>query len=299
MWKPALNLPGALEALFLPGKEGIVGTSDEGMFLWSFRQLDDDNISIGPARLIDASKGVKRVRLGPGGNRLAIWHEDHAYIYSVPDFRFISRIGNHNGGEVLGPSFSADEQLLAVSRWNNEHIKIWNVASSDLVQTIHISYSRGVTHGHAEFTPDGKWLFVTTMEDLRVYEPGSWILRASVPWRSGGNQQAFLAGGKVVAVLTDPAGAVVHLVTIPDFQELAVLEAASNSTIARLGTSGDGLKLFAVREDGEVDVWNLPLIASGLAELGLDWDAALPTSSSPKRTAIPRFRLEGSAESEN
>jgi WD40 repeat protein len=126
-----LPLPGALEALFLPDTAGIVATSDEGMFLWSFSRLDDHNrISIAPVRLIDASKGLKRVRLGPGGDRLAMWHEDHARIYSVPDFRFISRTGNHNGGDVLGPSFSADEQLLAICRWNNEHITIWNIAAS-------------------------------------------------------------------------------------------------------------------------------------------------------------------------
>ena len=49
----------------------------------------------------------------------------------------------------------------------------------------------------------------------------------------------------------------------------------------------------------EVDVWNLPLIAAGLAELGLDWDAPLPAASSSKRTALPRFHLEDSAVSGN
>jgi hypothetical protein len=170
---------------------------------------------------------------------------------------------------------------------------------ANLLQTIRISYTRGVTLGRAEFTPDGKWLFVSTLEDLRLYDPTSWTLRASVPWKSGGNQQAFLAGGKVAAVVTDSTGVAVHLLSLPDFQEQAVLETANNSTIVHLGTSGDGLKLFAVREDGEVDVWNLPLIAAGLAELGLDWDAPLPATSSPKRTASPRFHLEHSAVSGN
>ena len=116
---------------------------------------------------------------------------------------------------------------------------------------------------------------------------------ASSPWKSGANQLAFLAGGKIVAVgKMEATAAAVHLLTIPDFKELAVLETASNSAIAYLGTSGDGLNLFAKREDGEVNVWNLPLIAAGLEELGLAWDAPLPAPGASKRTGPPRFRVE-------
>jgi WD40 repeat protein len=295
-----LPLPGAQAAVFLRGQAGLVASCDRGLFSWSFKAGQKaGEIRIASPLCISDEEGWTHVRLGPSGRRLAAWHDDHAHIYSLPGFHPVSRTSNYRGGNVLGPSFSADEELLAVDRWNNEDIPIWNITSGNLLHTIHVTYALGVTHGRAEFTPDGEWLCVTTLEDLRLYKPGGWNLHASVPWKTGANAQAFLAGGKVAAVVTSLTGVAVHLLSLPDFRELAVLETANHAAILQLGTSGDGLKLFAVREDGEVDVWNLPLIASGLAELGLDWDAALPTPSSPKRTAPPRFRLEDSAALEN
>jgi WD40 repeat protein len=295
-----LPLPGARTPVFLPGQAGLVASSDRGLFSWSLQaDAESGEIWIESPRCIVGEEGWTQVRVGPTGRRLAAWHDDHGHVYSLPDFRQVSRTSDHVGGSVLGPSFSADEELLTVNRWNNVDIPIWNITTGKLLKAIRVTFGRGETHGRAEFTPDGKWLFVTTMEDLRLYELGSWTLRASLPWKSGVNQQAFLAKGKVAAVVTDSTAVAVHLLSLPDFQELAVLETANNSAIAHLGTSGDGLKLFAVREDGEVDVWNLPLIAAGLAELGLDWDDRLPAPSSPKRHAPPRFRLLDSALSEN
>jgi hypothetical protein len=294
-----LPLTGAREPLFLPAQAGLVATSEQGLFTWPFTPgSGGEELLVGPRRLITGSEGRTQARLGPKGLRLALWQDDHAQIYSLPDLRPISQTGKHGGGAVLGPSFSADEELLAVACWNSLGVSIWNIATSNLAHRISLTNSRGPTTGRAEFTPDGKWLFATTLEDLRLYEPGSWSLHASIPWKSRGSQQAFLANGKIVAVVSDKTAVAVHLLKLPEFKELAVLETANNKTIAHLGFSGNGLKLFAVREDGEVEIWNLPLIAAGLAELGLAWDAPLPQAGALKRGTPPLVRIHPSDEGE-
>src|SRR5262249_41354645 len=149
-------------------------------------------------RTVNSDTNWTHVQLGPAGRHLAAWHVDHAHIYSLPDFHHVLRTSDQiGGGAVLGTSFSSDESLLALSRWSNDRIFIWDIARSNLVQTIHLTYSLGGVNGRSEFTQNGRWLFVSTQVDLRLYDPVNWTLRASVPWEGGANQLAFLAGGNV------------------------------------------------------------------------------------------------------
>ena len=169
-----LPLAGAQAVVFLPAQAGLAATSDRGLFAWSFRPgAVTGEIQIGPRRAIRSGENWTQIRLGPSGRRLAAWQEDCAHIYALPEFREVFQTGNHRGGVPLGPSFSRDERLLAIARWNNSAIAIWDLAASNLLHRIKVTTSRDVTHGRAEFTPDGEWLFVTTLEDMRLYEPGS------------------------------------------------------------------------------------------------------------------------------
>ncbi len=292
-----LPLPGAREPVLLPGHAGLVATSDSGLVTWSFHSDSRaGEIRISSPRLLSSSTDLTHIRLGPRGRHLAVWHIDHAHVYSLPEFQPVLRTRNQAGsGTVLGPSFSPDEDLIAVARWNNEAIEIFSLATSNLIQTGPLNARRGQAFGRGEFTPDGRWLLVATPAELRLYDRENWALSAALPWKSGANQITFLEGGKVVAIgAVERTASNVHLLTVPEFRELAVLEAGGDDGIAYLAASGDGRKLLVLREGGEINVWNLPLIAAGLAEMGLDWDALLPNPDRLQPTIPPRFVQERS-----
>jgi WD40 repeat protein len=294
-----LPVPGVHEPLFLPGRRGLVVSSEHGISVFPFITNTGGDITICGPSMLQAEGDFTRLRLGPEGRNLTAWGEERLQIYSLPSLEKLARIKNPlDRHDLLGPSFDRDEKLLAWGRWNSSYVNIWDLEAQKLSHRIKLTHSGGVTSGRPEFTPDGKWLVVCSQVDLRLYEPGTWELRGSIPWKSGANPFTLLGEGQIAAVSTPGSGVGVHLLRLPDFKELAVLDAPADRPNTHLGTSADGLKLFAIRDDGAISVWNLPLIAAGLAGLGLDWEAPLPGPDRLDPSAAPRLKLRKPGESE-
>jgi tetratricopeptide (TPR) repeat protein len=144
------------------------------------------------------------------------------------------------------------------------------------------------------FSPDGRWLVTATDHEYRLWRVGSWRPGPVIPSENRINGDfTFASDGRMLAI--DRGGRAV-LVDPDSGREFAALEPSPEAPrgVDRLALSPDGGRLGA-RADNEVLVWDLRLVRSQLAEMGLDWDAPPIPAIGPAEAAAPplRVRVEG------
>jgi hypothetical protein len=154
-------------------------------------------------------------------------------------------------------------------------VVVWDVETGRQVMPLDVATFAEATR----FSPDGRWLATSTSGSCKVWEVGTWRLAREVATDiEGRGGVGFSPDGALMAVcsrdqvrLYDPATGA-HVATLespeqsrtghssfsPDARRLAVTDGQSNSTL----------------------VWDLDLIRSELAELGLD-SGALPMPPAP------------------
>jgi signal transduction histidine kinase len=134
-------------------------------------------------------------------------------------------------------------------------------------------------HLHTAFSPDGKHLGLTTEEILILMERNAsnqWVRTARVPLEIGAGNPAslvFSPDSKSVAVVYDRFD--IRLYEVAAARELATFVAPNATAIAGVNSlcfSPEGRFLRAVRRDGELVEWDIPVVRAQLASLGLDWN---------------------------
>jgi WD40 repeat protein/Tfp pilus assembly protein PilF len=140
--------------------------------------------------------------------------------------------------------------------------------------------------GTPVFSPDGTWLGIgvggqgTLLWQIPSGEPGPLL-------DEGPSEVAFAPDGRTVAVGGESA---VRLCLTASGRELARLEIPDQTRLHPIAFSHDGVHLFALDTERTIHAWDLRRIRRGLAELGLDWDAAaLPD---PPTAPAPKVRVE-------
>jgi WD40 repeat protein/tetratricopeptide (TPR) repeat protein len=165
-------------------------------------------------------------------------------------------------------SFSPDGKWLATGNWRGRGAKVWDAQTGGLVHKFDLGESDDGAAWPA-FSPDGKWLVIGTFAEYRFYEVGSWENKRTLPRATAGRGKGlsvFSPDGKMVALLHGVSG--VRLVDPETGREFGRLPAGCPYCF-----SPDGSQLVTnAEQDGDFQVWDLRLIRSELAELGLDWD---------------------------
>jgi WD40 repeat protein len=142
------------------------------------------------------------------------------------------------------------------------------------------------------FSPDGRWLVVSSNGSLAIYEVGTWQelrkLSLDVP---GFTQVAFSSDMRLMAVTS------LHEVTLYEpatFDVLAVLSPPRETQLSAsypegasaLCFSPDSSRLAVGSVDGTIYVWDLRRIREQLAQMGLDW--AAPAYPAPAANSPPQ-----------
>jgi len=158
---------------------------------------------------------------------------------------------------------SADGRWVVTGREKVGEIKLWRAADGAFVRRL-------TPWGtHPRFSPDGRWLAVGG-DSGRLYRVDS--------WEEG---TAFQGVGSF-----SPDGAILFVVSMAGSWQL--LDVATGRGLVRVAPpsaegrqalqafTADGVRLVGVSDATRADlrVWDLRLLRAGLAERGLDWDAA-------------------------
>ena len=177
---------------------------------------------------------------------------------------------------------SVDGKWVAATGGARSGVRIWNVRSRELTKHLHKSEFRA----EPCFSPDGKWLVVAQERGLRFWSVETWTRAHAVE----GIERPILSfsrGAAVTAALTKRG---ITLLDTGTGDELAYFE-SPYGVLTSCCFSPDMRLLVGTTQDDRFHVWDLGLIRSRLAELGLDWsDARIPTA--PAAREAPDFEVE-------
>jgi serine/threonine protein kinase/WD40 repeat protein/Flp pilus assembly protein TadD len=168
--------------------------------------------------------------------------------------------------DVRGVSISPDGRWVALSNHFGEppFVVVWERAARRPVATLDVP-----TSTRSEFSPDGRWLVTSALGSCRLWEVGTWRLARTIDAQIRAatfspDSTLLAAASYEVVQLHDPATG----------RLVATLDLPEQSMPVDMGFSGDGRKLVVMDfASGRVLVWDLVLIRTELANLGLDWDA--------------------------
>jgi WD40 repeat protein len=250
--------------------EGWLTGGHSGLLVWPVRPdlVRKGLLRIGPPRpraAVDPtrSNGATASRDGtvlavPQGSHTLVFHKDRA------------------GGPLrLGPQFdvrwsvvSPDGRwVVTCSHWPDGHsrsARIWNAHTGEHIRDLPLEES--TTAGFSP--PDGRYLATSTNgQGCRLWEVGTWHQVR----RFNDATFAFSPDGRLLA-LGDTFGAV-RLVETETGREVARLTGPEPRVYTPACFSPDGTKLITTTTGGNaLFVWDLRLLRTGLADLGLDWD---------------------------
>jgi WD40 repeat protein len=185
-------------------------------------------------------------------------------------------------GRALRLEPHADVRFAAVSpdgRWvatgshgGSAQLKVWDAESGQLVRDLPAG---GICD--VGFSPDGKWLAATGRGPLLWAVP-SWQPGPQFAEKPEGFF-AFSPDSRLLAVETGHGA--VQLLDPTTGREYATLEDPDQDRARPLMFSLDGTQLLAASNDSySLHVWDLRVLRSRLASMGLDWD--LPPYPPPK-----------------
>ena len=281
----------SLRAVFGPDGSELVTVSrgSKGVLRWPLR-IERDTLHIGPPRAI--------VRQLPGRTTAIRRSTDSRYlVVAVNDQGRVLVIDLERPGEPrsIGPhpnvrylSISPNDRWLATGSWRGKDVRIWDLASGELVHEI--PYDRDANVG---FSPDGKWL-VTSEVELTLWRTGTWEAAARLPVEGitgTSGPIAFSPNGRLLAL--SPMRPWITLVDLEKLEVVARLWCPGQAVFDSLIFTPDGTRLvFPDPQAGHiVYVWDLRALRTQLAALDLDWDLP-PYPLVPAADAPEPLRVE-------
>jgi WD40 repeat protein len=163
-------------------------------------------------------------------------------------------------------ALSPDGQRVVSTSLDQGDTRLWDAVNGKQLATWPDDGGNRVS-----FSPDGRWLAQFGPRSV-VRDTVDWKAQpvlADVPPNSSVADAVFSPDGLRLAVIM--ADREVHLLAVPGFKPLTVLEAPSGARLHRLAWSGNGEQLAVLAAQGEVQLWDLRALRSGLRRLRADW----------------------------
>ena len=263
-------------------------TSGGGVYQWRVEceQGTTNVLRVGPQTQLIAGSSFMYSDLSPNGRFLAVARRSNgtALVLDLENRGELVTLGPHPN--IQWVAVTPDGRFVATGTWQGVGVKVWNVATRQLLKDLPASSNAKVL-----FSPDGRWL-ATSADDYRLYQVGSWKLQWRIPVPRDGhglNDLAFSPDGQTLAIGNHPRN--IHLYASATGQRLAILEPPQQGLIVGLAFSSDGATLAALQRNRAVHLWDLRGIRQRLIELNLDWDQP-PYGTAPDETALTPLRVE-------
>jgi serine/threonine protein kinase/WD40 repeat protein len=267
-----LPLPTTTPIGFVPDGTALLTHGDEGTLRWPLRAASEEGT----------------LRCGPPQRLESFPQFDHKVgssrdcdVLVFPELSEGSRLWRRGSPEVrrLGPQ--EDVRAAAVSpngRWSatgSHHIwsvsgaKVWDSQTGKCIKELPVGSLCNVI-----WSPDGRWLLTSGGQEFRLWEAGTWREVKNFGSRPPVfDRGAFTEDGRLL-VLPDHEGTI-RLFCLPDGKEIGRFFTPESEGLTPELFTPDGSRLVARSASGvHLLVLDLRRIRSGLAELGLDWDAA-------------------------
>jgi hypothetical protein len=245
----------------------MIGVTPAGAVRWDAALPDESD----PGRLVHASLGIQRFIVMPD--------EKHAVLLDAKNR--VVMIDLESGGEVRVfhqglPEVSVikatdDGRWVSVDVWRGRTLFVWDAQTGEEAARI---TQEPITHTRGWFSGDAKWLIVSRGPAFEWYDTTDWKpkrrLERDDPMERLGGLVAFSPDGKLLAMMMSRRR--VQLVDPETLEPILLLAPPDSSFQTHMMFSRDGRWLLASDPHGVVHVWDLRLIRSNLAEMGLGWD---------------------------
>jgi len=281
-------------AMFAPDGSSVIVAVPDGVFLRPVAIADhtsvaaDSIISLGEGERLLNAPGVRGMDLDAQSGRLALSLGDRVEIYDLASRELLHTQPGHSGLD-RDVGISPGGRWLFMGNWRGPSGQLWDLEHGRMALEVEAIHVRG------RFSPDGRWLIVSTGSTLQIYDLPSLRLHAE---RRRDNSDdlagaiAFTPDGRQAALTHSRFE--IQLVDIESTQILASFWSPEPTTIEALSIGNDGTALAALTASGDLLIWNLRLIREGLRGLGLDWDDAARTATpaDPAAPLVPERRRD-------
>jgi serine/threonine protein kinase/WD40 repeat protein len=177
--------------------------------------------------------------------------------------------GIHLGARYT--SATSDGTLLASGPWNEPNVIVWDGQTGQEIKTLPTRTTATVL-----FSPDDQYLVIGTREEYVFWRVGALTKAFTIPQAEQNDfvpMMAFSPDGRLFAGMHSRNIARIHDARTGDV--LADLEPPDPKTlITSLSFNHDGSRLSVCEGIEAIRIWDLAIIRSHLAQLGLDWTVA-------------------------
>ena len=208
-------------------------------------------------------RAISKGMLAGDGKTLVIGENENVVLYDLAARQELKRFkANCQHG-----SLSLDGQWLVTCK-HQDAGSLLNVSTGEKVRSV-------PAMSWAEFSPNGRHLAILDAAALRIFNTNTWEQISKMPLDVGSGTPpgfCFAPDGQTFAVAYNRQEVRLH--ETASGRELATLSPPDPTPItggAGLAFSSDGRWLIAARTDGDIVAWELPVIRTELAKLGLDW----------------------------
>jgi len=159
-----------------------------------------------------------------------------------------------------------DGSLVATGAWNSPDVKVWNRAG-DLVHSFETPETTSVA-----FSRDGEYLVIGRTDRYEFWQVSTWTRSFTIPQQQGNvfvPVMAFSPDGRIFA--GTHSRNIVRLHNARTGEVLADLEPPDPQMITAISFNPDGSRLLVGEGYRATRIWDLQVLRSHLAKIGLDW----------------------------
>jgi WD40 repeat protein len=281
------RLPDGLELAHIPSStvSTVIDSRNSRLFTSGVA-----GVQLRPMTLVHASGLIQAIDLGePRVLLAATSRPEYLALSSAGDGLFVACYGDSRvrrietgashevtaTGAHRGLRFVAVDprnRWIASGNWHGSDVRIWEPRSGKLLQTL-----ADIPNSCVATDPSGRWLITggkgerARLEYLQ-WDTTSWEVYRVLPCESTrlpSGIARFSGDGQWLALALN--GNTIQLVHTVSGKELGRFALPAFSSLQSLHLSSQGRWLVAGTMSGEVHLWDLALVRSELAALGLDW----------------------------
>jgi serine/threonine protein kinase/WD40 repeat protein len=221
-----------------------------------------------PGQILAPSGGVSS-----DGEHCFLVGSNRCEIRDTRTFTRSAITGVHPGMRFL--AVNHDASLIASGAWLSPGVIVWDGHTGEQIKSFQNPDTTSVI-----FSPDGHYLVAATAERYIFWQVGSWVQVLSIPQQANNDfvpMMAFSHDGRIFA--GTHSRDTVRLHDAATGEVLADLEPPDPHMVTGLCFNSDGSNLAVCEGSEATRIWDLQVIRSRLAPLGLDWKL----STSPAR----------------